>query len=89
MIVKSKKKEDHLRDLQETSDRLRYNNLRINPLKCVFGTGGGKFLGYLMTERGIEANPKKIKAILDMEPPKTVKEVQRLAGRVAALSRFV
>ena len=63
--------------------------MRINPLKCVFGTGGGKFLGYLVTERGIEANLEKIKAILDMEPPKSVKEVQRLAGRVAALSWFV
>ena len=76
MIVKSKKREDHLKDLQETFDRLRYYNLRINPLKCVFGTGGGKFLGYLVIERGIKANPEKIKAILDMEPPKTVKEVQ-------------
>ena len=89
MIVKNKKREDHLKDLQETFDRLRYYNLYINPLKCVFGTGGGKFLGYLMTERGIEANPEKIKAILDMEPPKSIKEVQRLAGRVATLSRFV
>ena len=86
MILKSKKKEDHLRDLQETFDRLRYYNLHINPSKCVFGTGGGKFLSYLITERGIEANPEKIKAILDMEPPKTIKEVQCLAGRVAALS---
>ena len=86
MIVKSKKREDHLKDLQETFDRLRYYNLHINPLKYVFGTGGGKFLSYLMTERGIKANPEKIKAILDMEPPKTIKEVQCLAGRVAALS---
>ena len=89
MIVKSKKREDHLRDLQETFDRLRYYNLRINPSKCVFGTGRGKFLGYFVTKRGIEANPEKIKAILDMEPPKTVKEVQHLVGRVAALSQFV
>ena len=89
MIVKSRKREDHLRDLQETFDRLRYYNLHINPLKNVFGTGGSKFLGYLVTERGIEANPEKIKVILDMEPPKTIKEVQCLARRVAALSRFV
>ena len=75
MIVKRKKREDHLKDLQETFDRLRYYNLRINPLKCIFGTGGGKFLGYLVTERGIKANPEKIKAILDIEPPKSVKEV--------------
>ena len=89
MIVKSRKEENHLGDLQETFDRLRYYDLRINPSKCVFGVGGGKFLGYLVTARGIEANPEKIRVVLQMEPPKTVKEVQRLAGRIAALNRFV
>ena len=75
MVVKSKKSKDHLKDLQETFNRLRYYNMRINPLKCVFGARGGKFLDYLVTERGIEVNPEKIKAILDMNPSKTVKEV--------------
>ena len=89
MIIKSKRSEDRLLDLQEMFDWLRYYDMRINPLKCVFGIGGGKFLGYLVTERGIEANPEKIKTILDMSPPKTVKEVQCLAGRVATLNRFV
>ena len=89
MIVKSKRREDHLRDLQETVDRLRYYNLRINPSKSIFSTRGGKFLGYLVIERGIEANPEKIKAILDMESPKIIKEVQHLIGQVDALSQFV
>ena len=89
MIVKNKKSEDHLKDLQETLDRLRYYNMQINPLKCVFGSRGGKFLGYLVIEQGIEANPKKKRAILDISPPKTVKEVQHLAGRVVALNRFL
>jgi len=89
MIVKSKKSEDHLTDLEETFDRLRRYNLKLNPVKCVFAVGGGKFLGYLVTERGIEANPEKIRAILDMSPPRTIKEVQRLTGRVAALNRFI
>ena len=75
MIVKSKKSEDHLTDLQETFNRLRRYNLKLNPLKCVFAVGGGKFLGYLGTERGIKANPEKILAILDMSPPRTIKEV--------------
>ena len=63
--------------------------MRINPLKYVFSAEGGKFLGYLVIERGIEPNPKKIRAILDISPPKTVKEFQRLAGQVAVLNRFV
>ena len=64
MIVKSKRSEDHLRNLQETFDRLRYHNMKLNPLKCIFGIGTGKFFGYLVSKRGIEANTEKIKAIL-------------------------
>ena len=63
--------------------------MRLNPQKSVFGASSGKFLRYLVSRRGIEANPEKIKAILEMQPPSTVKEVQRLAGRVATLGRFV
>ena len=63
--------------------------MKLNPQKSVFGASSGKFLGYLVSRRGIEANPEKIKAILEMQPPSSVKEVQRLAGRVAAFGRFV
>ena len=63
--------------------------MKLNPSKCVFGVSSGKFLGFMVSQRGIEANLDKIKAILEMAPPKTVKEVQSLAGRVAALNRFV
>ncbi|XP_019184170.1 PREDICTED: uncharacterized protein LOC109179056 [Ipomoea nil] len=67
---------------------LRYN-LRLNPKKCAFAVQGGKFLGYMVTKRGIEPNSEKVQAIIDMQPPSTVKDLQRLTGRLAALSRFL
>ena len=60
----------------------------LNPKKCVFGVESGKFLGFLIDQRGIEANPEKIQAVIDMKSPRTVKEVQRLTGCLAALGRF-
>ena len=89
MIVKTKVASDHLEDLREMFDRLRFYNMKLNPQKSVFGAASGKFLGYMVSRRGIEANPKKIKAILEMQPPSSVNKVQRLAERVAALGRFV
>uniref|UniRef100_A0A2N9HJT9 Uncharacterized protein n=1 Tax=Fagus sylvatica TaxID=28930 RepID=A0A2N9HJT9_FAGSY len=89
MLVKSKKDDDHLADLKETFQALRRYNMKLNPAKCVFGVSSGKFLGFMVSQRGIEANPDKIKAILEMTPPKTVKEVQSLTGKAAALNRFV
>lgn len=62
--------------------------MHLNPTECAFGVSLGKFLGFLISQKGIEANPEKIKAILEMQPPKNTKELQ-LTGRVAALSRFV
>ncbi|KAL0402391.1 UNVERIFIED_CONTAM: hypothetical protein Slati_4269000 [Sesamum latifolium] len=89
MLVKSKKTEDHIADLEETFAVLRKYRLKLNPAKCAFGIQGGRFLGFMVTQRGIEANPLKIKAILDMKGPACVNEVQRLTGRIAALSRFI
>ena len=63
--------------------------MKLNPAKCAFGVSAGKFLGFIVNSRGIEENPDKIKAVLDMPPPISIKEVQRLTGRIAALSRFV
>ena len=88
MLVKSKKAELHLDDLKETFNTLREYHMRLNPAKCVFGVSLGKFLGFMVSQRGIEANPEKVKAILDMTSPRNVKEVQRLTGRVATLNRF-
>ncbi|XP_031096938.1 uncharacterized protein LOC116001189 [Ipomoea triloba] len=64
-------------------------NLRLNPSKCAFAVQTGKFLGFMMTGRGIEPNPEKVRAIMEMQPPRSVKDVQRLTGRLAALSRFL
>ena len=61
----------------------------LNPAKCVFGVPAGKLLGFLVSNRGIEANPEKITAITSLAKPKCINDVQRLAGRIAALSRFI
>jgi ribonuclease HI len=88
IIVKSTKQENHIADLQETFANFRQAGLKLNPEKSVFGVKKGKFLGCLVSTKGIEANPK-IEAILRMEPPNTKKEAQRLAGRLASLNRFI
>jgi ribonuclease HI len=89
MLVKSKRAEDHLKDLQQTFDVLKKYGMKLNPAKCTFGVSSGKFLGFMVSERGIEANPEKIRAIIDMQPPRTAKEMQKLAGKLAALNRFI
>ena len=89
MLVKSLDEGKHLDDLQETFSTLKRYNMKLNPSKCAFGVASGKFLGFMVSHRGIEANPEKIKAILDMQPPQSIKEVQSLTGQVAALNRFV
>ena len=63
--------------------------MKLNPAKCAFGVAAGKFLGFIVNSRGIEVNPDKIKAVLDMLPPSNIKEIQRLTRRIAVLSRFV
>jgi hypothetical protein len=75
--------------LQETFANFRKAGLKLNPEKCVFGVKKGKFLGCLVSTKGIEANPSKIEAILQMEPPRTRKGVQRLIRRRASLNRFI
>ena len=69
MIVKTKVASDHLEDLRETFDQLRFYNTKLNPQKSVFGASSRKFLGYMVSRRGIKANPEKIKAILEMQAP--------------------
>ncbi|XP_057545948.1 uncharacterized protein LOC130824941 [Amaranthus tricolor] len=89
MITKSKQASQHAANLRETFNTLRKHQMRLNPEKCVFGVTGGKCLGFLIDERGIEANPDKIKAIRDMKSPRSVKEVQKLTGCITALGRFL
>ena len=80
MLVKSKEAKTHLANLQEAFDTLRRYKMKLNLAKCLFRVSPGKFLGFMMSQRGIEVNPEKVKAILDMASLKTVKKVQRLKG---------
>ena len=89
MLVKSTIAELHIAHLSEAFQILRNYNMKLNPSKCAFGVSAEKFLGFIVNHRGIEANPDKIKAVLDMPSPSGIKEVQRLTGRITALSRFV
>jgi hypothetical protein len=87
--VVSKKQDDLIADLQETFTNLRKYNLMLNPTKCVFGVPTGQLLGFIISHRGIKVNPVKIKAILDISRPNDLKDVQRLTGCMAAVSRFI
>ena len=89
MLVKSTTADLHIAHLSEAFQILRNYNMKLNLAKCAFGVSAGKFLGFIVNHRGIEANPDKIKALLDMPSPSGIKEVQRLTRRIAALSRFV
>ena len=89
MPVKSLEAEDHISLLQQAFSTLWKYNMKLNPAKCSFGASFGKFLRYIITHRGIEANPKQIRAIHSIPSLKNVKEVQKLTRRMAALSRFI
>ena len=86
VIVKSKVVSEHVEDLTNIFGILRKHKLRLNASKCSFGVGSGKFLGYMVTHRGIEVNPDQIKAINDLQTPRNPKEVQKLTGIIAALN---
>ena len=76
-------------DIRETFDNLDRFKIKLNPTKCAFGVPAGQLLGYFISARGIEANPEKIQAILTMGKLRDLRGIQQLAGRVAALSRFI
>ena len=78
MLVKSREAKTHLVDLQKAFDTLRRYKMKLNPMKCLFRVSLGKFLGFLVSQRGIKVNLEKVKALLDIASPKIVKEVQRL-----------
>ena len=89
MLVKSKERSDHAEHLQEAFDLLRAYSMKLNPLKCAFGVSVGQFLGFMVTQRGIKANPTQFKAILESPAPASRKEVQQLTGRLVTLGRFI
>ena len=89
MVVKSKVVFEHVGDLGNIFEILRKHELHLNAFKCSFGVGSGKFLGYMVTHRGIEVNPNQIKAIKSLQSPWNPKEVQKLTEMTAALNRFI
>ena len=88
MLVKSKVVKDHMTHLGEMFSVLKRYKMKLNSLKCAFRVQSEKFLGFMVNQQGIKANPKKIKSFLDMSSPRKLKEVISLARKVIALSRF-
>jgi ribonuclease HI len=89
IMVKTKRGSTLVEDFTLVFDRLRATRTKLNPDKCVFGVSSGKLLGFLVSHRGIEANPEKIRAIEAMRPPARIKDVQKLVGSLAAPSHFI
>ena len=89
MLVKSLCENDHLDDLQETFDTVRSYNMKLNLSKCMFRVTAGKFLGFMVSQKGIKVNPEKVRALVELRPPRTVKEMQSLNGKIVALNWFV
>jgi hypothetical protein len=89
VVVKPTDFEGHLADLQLASERMRKYDLKMNPLKCAFGVSAGRFLGFIVHERGIEVDPKKVEAIRRIQEPTCKKDLQNLLGKVNYLRRFI
>ena len=89
MIVKSRYRSNHLAALERFFEWIRQIRLRLNHKKCTFGVTSGKLLGYMVSERGIEVDPDKIRTILDMPAPRTEREVRGFLGRLQYISRFI
>ena len=89
MMVKSETREGHIEELEKFLERVDKYNLRLNPKKCVFGVTSGKLLGHTVGMGGIEVDPEKIKAIIEMPAPKTEKEVRAFLGKIQYISRFI
>jgi hypothetical protein len=89
IVVKSKKRGDLLDDLKGTFDNLYKYKMMLNPKKYVFGMSLGKLLGYMVSSRGIDASPTKVEVIKKLQPSRTRREIQKLAGMMTTLSRFI
>ena len=89
MIAKSQTEEEHITNLEKLFTRLRKFRLRLNPNKCTFGVRSGKLLGFIVSQKGIEVDPDKVRAIQNMPAPKTEKEVRGFLGRLNYIARFI
>lgn len=89
MIAKSRTKDEHVQVLRKLFLRLRKFQLKLNLTKCTFGARSGKLLGFIVSEKGIEIDPDKVKAIRDLSPPRTQKEVRGFLGRLNYIAQFI
>ena len=89
IVVKSKTREEHVLHLQEVFQLLRKYGMKLNPSKCAFGVSVGKFLGFMVSQRGIEVSSDQVKAVMQTLPPRSKKELQRLTGKLVALGCFI
>ena len=89
MFVKSKERPDHTTHMQQAFELLRAYGMKLNPIKCAFRVSASQFLGFMMTQRGIEANPAQLQAILESPAPSSGKGVQQLTDWLAALGQFI
>ena len=89
MIAKSESEEEHLVNLRRLFERLQKFKLRLNPAKCTFGVKSRKLLGFIVSQKGIEVDPDKVRAIIEMPIPNTEKEVRGFLGRLNYIARFI
>jgi len=89
IVIKSASLDSHLADLRLTLERMCQYGLKMNPLKCAFGVSAGKFLGFIIHEKGIEIDPKRIEAMKKVEAPACKKDLQKFLGKVNFLRRFI
>ena len=89
IVVKNKTKSEHALHLEKTFRLMRAYNMKLNLAKWAFGVSAGKFLGFMVTQRGIEVNPDQIRVVMETSTPNNKKELQRLMGRLAALGHFI
>ena len=89
IVMKLKKRKEHVQVLRRVFERCRAFKLRMNPLKCAYEVSLGKFLGFLVHSRGIDVNSVKATTIATMKPPTTVKELKSFLGKVSYIRRFI
>ncbi|GKC59830.1 reverse transcriptase domain-containing protein [Tanacetum coccineum] len=89
LVIKSRTEDEVVRDIEETFKTLRKINMKLNPKKCTFGVEEGMFLGYQVNTKGIKICPDKVDAVLSLQSPKCLKDVQKLNGKLASLNRFL
>ena len=89
IMVKIKTRSEQARHLEETFRLMKAYNMKLNPAKCIFGVSAGKFMGFMVTQKGIKVNPDQIKVVMETFSLSSKKELQRLTSRLVAFRRFI